>query len=81
MKTAAELIMDYSKEYPQINSLIQYAIECQKIYELTLIAMGQGPKISIDKSSLSKEGKYHTDVSGHIQSNYVRMNLKANPDE
>ncbi len=69
METAVELIRDYSKEYPEINSLIQYAIECQKIYELTLIAMGQGPKISIDKSSSSMEGKYNALVSGYTEAN------------
>lgn len=69
METAVELIRDYSKEYPEINSLIQYAIECQKIYELILIAMGQGPKISIDKSSSSMEGKYNALVSGYTEAN------------
>jgi hypothetical protein len=67
METVVELIKDYSKEYPEINSLIQYAIECQKIYELTLIAMGEGPKISINKGSSSMEGKYYADVSGYPQ--------------
>ena len=68
METAVELIRDYSKDHPEINNLIQYAIECQRIYELTLIAMGLGPKISIDKSSSSMEGKYYVHVSGHTQS-------------
>jgi hypothetical protein len=69
METVVELIKDYSKEHPELNSLIEYAIECQKIYELTLIAMGQGPKISIDKSSSSIEGKYNAHISGYTEPN------------